>query len=72
MEFAFDDEYHWFRVVCPEEEAESIREQYNTIAAEIEENAFEHDDDDDNESILDSEGVIRVKSTLQIHHITAC
>ncbi|KAG7293289.1 hypothetical protein NEMBOFW57_003335 [Staphylotrichum longicolle] len=45
-EFAYDDEYSWFRVICQENDANAIRQQFGLIARRIEADAFDKYEDD--------------------------
>ncbi|KAL2257859.1 hypothetical protein VTK26DRAFT_9076 [Humicola hyalothermophila] len=56
IKIVYDEQYHWFRVICPEHDVANVRERFQAIAGEIENDAF---DEDDNESILDSDGIIK-------------
>ncbi|KAL2016941.1 hypothetical protein VTK56DRAFT_2817 [Thermocarpiscus australiensis] len=54
-EFTYDDEYHWFKVICRENEANEIRQLFRNIAREIEDDAFA----EEHANILNSDGSLK-------------
>ncbi|KAK3309662.1 uncharacterized protein B0T15DRAFT_488375 [Chaetomium strumarium] len=59
--FTYDNQYHWFKVTCCEDDAQNIQEQFAILSGEIEDAAFEKyendilNDDDTLKPLFDNE-----------------
>lgn len=55
VQIMYDAEYHWFKVNCRPEHLKNIRQLFDRMAADIEDEVF-----DDHSEIINQDGVLKV------------